>query len=101
MNATLATTRPCRSCSTDIYLLRNLDTGRWMPVDEKPSSAGIVKIDVYRTTCEVLTGDRLAAARADELTDLHQPHHRTCPDADRHRGPGKQTARLFDPEGLG
>lgn len=100
MNATLAETRPCRSCGVDIYLLMNVDTGRWMPVDQTPTSGGNVNVDVYRRTCQVLAGDLLAKARA-LGSELHQPHHQTCPDADRHRRPpSRQQAPLFDPEEL-
>jgi hypothetical protein len=91
--------RPCKSCDTDIYLVRNLTTDKWMPVDVDTHQVGNIKVDVYRGTCEVLTGPPLAAARADETIDLHLAHHVTCPNSDRHRGP-EHGQHLFDPEEL-
>ncbi len=95
----IATLRPCRSCNTDIYLLLNVSTGRWMPVEADPSPGGNIRVDVYRQTAEVLAGAALAGARH-EAAELHLAHHINCPAADRHRRPKNGTPPLFDPEEL-
>lgn len=91
------TIKPCSSCGTDIHLLLNVSTSRWMRVDVAPHPVGNVAVDVYRATCQVLTGDLLTKARAIPQ-ELHLAHHVTCEKADAHRKPHVDNQTLFNPE---
>ena len=63
------------------------ETGTAMPLDERPTSAGNVRLAtdlLGETFAQVLAGDPLDAARvAGEL--LYLPHHATCVDVQEFR----------------
>lgn len=72
----------CRSCGATI-LWAKTDTGKSMPLDAEPDSAGNVLL--YRTPRglqAVVMGKTVAP---DPRASVHQSHFATCPFASEHR----------------
>lgn len=77
--------RRCRSCRAALRWLVT-DTGRWMPVNGQPDSAGNVEIE-WRGCAQVarVVGPSKDVEKVADLTLRYMPHHATCPAAGRHR----------------
>lgn len=76
--------KPCTSCGKPIHLLRNPNSGRWMPVDDEADADGNIRVDLQERTAVVLAGNTLTNARASG-EKLSLSHFVTCPDAPAHR----------------
>jgi hypothetical protein len=69
----------CRrvGCDAVILMLNNNNTGRPGPVDADPAPNGNIAIDLVNGEYQVLSGDRLAEARAASV-ELRLNHFYTC-----------------------
>lgn len=72
----MSTTARCKDCGLPIRFVRT-ETGKQMPLDERPTKHGDVVVD-FRGGGRVVRGPEREAMRRSEGL-LHVRHHNTCP----------------------
>jgi hypothetical protein len=76
-------TKPCRGCTALIVWAVSATTGGQQPIGPEPHPDGSVEL-VPRSQGAPLARV-VPATRREGRTDLHRPHHQTCPAAKPHR----------------
>jgi hypothetical protein len=74
----------CKSCGARVLWVQLLPRGTTAPLDDKPSTAGNVRLSKGGTVAKVLNKTELAAARRNS-EQLYTSHFATCSNAASHR----------------